>query len=341
MVPVLHFALGAAAVMVPAWWIWRRVWRKPSAPTEAELARRTSSGAHSAGMRWRRLRDGSRVVFHEFGAPEGRVVVALHGLGVTGRMYAAHDGLFRARGVRCIAPTLVGGWSEPAPQSTLADLARTAVGLVDELGIEKFDVIGSSFGTLPGLALCALVPARVTRAGLFGPMLPGPWLAANAKLLNGARPNDRLLWSMAARFPAGLYPMMALFGAAPRRAQVRSFIDDSLSDAERASLQPGHPFHDEVASLLEEGGQRGFWGMALGTEIAFGRPPGFTLEQVGQGGVPLHLEVGERDNAHLPAFAEYLHRHVRHSTVHRVPGVGRFNAMGPLLEAGLARYLSL
>lgn len=72
----------------------------------------------------------------------------------------------------------------------------------------------------------------------------------------------------------------------------------------------------------------------------WGQEPGFTLEQVDKGGVPLFLETGAQDNAHLSAMAEFLHRRVRRSTVNFVAGQGRFGGMGPLLEAGLERFLA-
>jgi len=105
-------------------------------------------------------------------------------------------------------------------------------------------------------------------------------------------------------------------------------------------MQPAHAFHSQFATLLEECGQRGYWFMGLGIEIGWGREPGFTLEQVDAGGVPLFLSTGDRDNAHLPAVAEYLRCHVRSSTLETVRGQGRFGGMGSLLEAGLGRFLA-
>jgi pimeloyl-ACP methyl ester carboxylesterase len=51
------------------------------------------------------------------------------------------------------------------------------VRLADHLRIEKFSLIATSYGTLMALGVVALAPHRVERAGLFGPMLPGGWLA--------------------------------------------------------------------------------------------------------------------------------------------------------------------
>lgn len=324
---------------LPTWWASRRIWRRPPPLTEAELVQRTAPGARSAGAKIARLQDGTLLTYFEFGDPEGVPLIALHGLGASGLVYSAHDEFFRAHGMRCIAPNLVGGLADPPPESRLADLAATVVRLADHLRIEKFELIAISYGTLMALGVVALAPKRVERAGLFGSMLPGSWLAEHPELAKGARQNDASLWSTARRSPALLYPMTALFGLSPTAAKIQSFVDERLSAEERAMLQPGHPFYARFATLLEECGQRGYWYMALGAEIGWGREPGFTLEQVDAGGVPLFLETGGQDNAHLPAFAEYLHRHVRHSTLNIVAGLGRFAGMGSLLEAGLTRFL--
>ncbi|WP_158501647.1 alpha/beta fold hydrolase [Vitiosangium sp. GDMCC 1.1324] len=280
------------------------------------------------------------MTYWEFGDPGGVPLIALHGMGASGLMFSAHDGFFRARGLRCIAPNLIGGLADPPPSSRLVDLAATVIRLADHLRIEKFQLIAISYGTLVALGVMALAPNRVERAGLFGPLLPGSWMAGHPEVAKGARPNDAALWSTARRFPALLYPMTALFGLYPTATKIRSFVDAHLSAEERAMLQPGHPFHTYFATLLEECGQRGYWYMALGSELAWGREPGFSLEQVDEGGVPLFLETGDHDNVHLPAMAEYLHHHVRHSSVNLVAGQGRFGGMGLMLEAGINRFLA-
>ncbi|HTE21079.1 MAG TPA: alpha/beta hydrolase, partial [Armatimonadota bacterium] len=318
----------------------RRIWKRPPPLTEAELVQRTGPGGTSPGARIARLQDGALLTYWECGDPNGMTLIALHGLGVSGRTFSAHDAFFRARGLRCIAPNLIGGLADPPPSSRLVDLAATVVRLADHLRLEKFLLISSSYGTLMALGVVALAPNRVERAGLFGPMLPGSWISAHPELVKGARPNDAALWSAAQRFPALLYPMTALFGLYPIEMKLRSFVDAHLPAQERAMLQPGQPFHDGFAMLLEECGQRGYWYMALGAELGWGREPGFTLEQVDAGGVPLFLETGDQDNVHLPALAQHLHRRVRNSSVNIVASQGRFGGMGPMLEAGIDRFLA-
>ena len=233
---------AAAAVGVPTWWASRRIWRRPPPLTEAELVQRTAPGARSAGAKIARLQDGSLLTYWELGDPNGVPLIALHGMGASGLMFSAHDEFFRARGVRCIAPNLVGGLADPPPESRLADLAATVLRLADHLRIEKFQLIAISYGTLMALGVATQAPNRVERAGLFGPMPPGSWLAEHPELAKGARQNDAALWSTARRSPALLYPMTALFGLSPTAAKIEaSWTRGSRKRSGRCS-SPDIPF---------------------------------------------------------------------------------------------------
>jgi pimeloyl-ACP methyl ester carboxylesterase len=261
-------------------------------------------------------------------------------MGISGLMYSAHESFFRERGLRCIAPNLVGGLADPDPSSRLVDFAASLLALADHLGLDRFSLMGVSYGTLPGLALTATAPRRLERTGLFGPLLPGSWMDGRPELLKGVRRNDAALWAIARKRPWLLYPITALFGLSPTAAKIRSFMDAQLSPEERALFQPGHPFHAFFGRLFEECGQRGYGSMALGVEVGWGREPGFTIEEVAASGVPLFLSTGTQDNVHPPAMAEYLHERVPGSRLELVPGRGRFGCVGPFLEQSLVRFLA-
>jgi pimeloyl-ACP methyl ester carboxylesterase len=317
------------------------IWKPAARLTEEELARRTAPGTKSEGARIARLPGGERLTYWEFGDPAGAPIVALHGMGVSGLMYSGHNHFFRERGLRCIAPNIIGGLADPAPSSRMVDFAANIPALADHLGIDRFKLVAVSYGTLVALALTATAPRRVEHVGLFGALLPGRWMAGRPELTKGARRNEAVLWSTASKRPWLLYPMTALFGLYPTAVKLRSFVDSQLSPEERAMLRPGQPFHASAARLFEECGQRGYGFMALGAEVGWGRDPGFTIEDVAASGVPLFLSTGTQDNAHLPAMAQYLREHVSGSILELVPGLGRFGCMGPFLEEGMARFLAL
>jgi pimeloyl-ACP methyl ester carboxylesterase len=113
------------------------------------------------------------------GVPEQATVIAWHGLARTGRdmdPLAAH---LSARGHRVICPDTIGRglsqWS-PAPETEycLAFYARIATDLVNQLGLQSFDWVGTSMGGAIGM-VCAAGPlkGRITRLVLNdnGPQL--------------------------------------------------------------------------------------------------------------------------------------------------------------------------
>jgi pimeloyl-ACP methyl ester carboxylesterase len=64
---------------------------------------------------------------------------------------------------RVIAPDLRGlGWSD-APRGGYRkdELARDVLGVLDELGVERFDLIGHDWGAFAGFHLCLMAPERV------------------------------------------------------------------------------------------------------------------------------------------------------------------------------------
>lgn len=100
--------------------------------------------------------------------------ILLHGLGVSGAVWAGFALRFLARPV--IAPDLRGhGASQPAPlphQYTPSDYASDVLSLLDRKGSAKqVTVIGHSLGSLIALAMAMAEPERISRLVLLDPPL--------------------------------------------------------------------------------------------------------------------------------------------------------------------------
>ncbi|NDF96540.1 MAG: alpha/beta fold hydrolase, partial [Proteobacteria bacterium] len=100
--------------------------------------------------------------------------ILLHGLGVSGAVWAGFARRFLARPV--IAPDLRGhGASDPAPlphQYTPTDYAADVLALLDASGMgEPGTVIGHSLGSLIALAMAKAEPSRIKRLILIDPPL--------------------------------------------------------------------------------------------------------------------------------------------------------------------------
>jgi len=110
--------------------------------------------------------DGFRIRFMEAG--EGPVLIHLHGAGGL-HLTPVHALLARDRRVIVFEMPGFGDSAENTRSAGMADLASTMALAVRELGIEAFDLLGSSFGGKVALWLTALHGERVRALVLEGP----------------------------------------------------------------------------------------------------------------------------------------------------------------------------
>src|SRR5215472_13396492 len=110
--------------------------------------------------------DGFRVRYLEAG--EGVPLLCLHGGGGL-RLYRGHELL--AAGRRVILVEVPGFGESPANDrsESMEDLARTIGEVASALGLERFDLLGNSFGGRLALWLATLAPERVRSLVLVAP----------------------------------------------------------------------------------------------------------------------------------------------------------------------------
>src|SRR3954453_7235571 len=125
--------------------------------------------------RFASLHDGRRLASLAAGPRDGMLVLSLHG--AIGSPQCADPDLEAAThdlGIRYVMVSRPGfGASDPAPGRTLAGFARDAAALADELGHERFAVVGVSAGGPYALACAHELPERVAAAAVVGGMAPG------------------------------------------------------------------------------------------------------------------------------------------------------------------------
>jgi pimeloyl-ACP methyl ester carboxylesterase len=250
-------------------------------------------------------RNRTSISYFEFGAPDGRPLLCLHGLSVTGYYFEQYHDYFVETGIRAIAPCLLGGIYIPDSARTIDDLTGEVIELLDILGIHKFDVMGFSWGTLPELALLARVPDRVGRAGFLGTMVPLKFLAP---LQIGQLKSDiRLSLKMVKHTPFVYRCLMWLFCRLPVSALINQFKDENLSIAEVNALAPGSSFNRHFSRCLSECLGTGSQFFTHGWRM-FLDEPGYALSDLSflASRVEVRLYVAERDNVHLPLFAQMI-----------------------------------
>jgi pimeloyl-ACP methyl ester carboxylesterase len=122
----------------------------------------------AAGPTPTRLRMGSGEI-SLFRQGSGRPVLFLHAAGGAGHWEPFHERM--AQSVDLIAPDHPGfGRSDELPEvATMADLVQHYLRLLDELGIDRFDLVGASFGGWTAAELASTIPDRVEHLVLMAP----------------------------------------------------------------------------------------------------------------------------------------------------------------------------
>ena len=238
--------------------------------------------------RFASLRDGRRLAYLATGPRDGLLVLYLHG--AIGSPQCAGPDLEAATrdlGIRYVMVSRPGfGASDPAPGRTLRGFARDAAALADELGRERFAVVGVSAGGPYALACAHELPERVAATAVVSCMGPGCGTPAGLPLparlgLRGlgarprtcARAGDALL-GIARRHPRAVARVIRA-GAAPAD---RRLLADSEA-GERAAVRFLAAASGGVGGMIED-------------HLVCTRPWGFAPEDV-RG--PIQLWHGAQD----------------------------------------------
>jgi pimeloyl-ACP methyl ester carboxylesterase len=191
-------------------------------------------------------------------------------------------------GVRLLAVDRCG---ERVRGRTLRSWAADVLGLADELGLDRFSVVGWSAGGPHALAVAAAAPARVQHVALVASM-PSPEGV-------GALPRDvRMVMRLARRSPRLAARGLERWGR-------------------EATPPTGDPVHDAAYARgrLEAFRDGGLW---LAHELAYlGRPWGF---EPGEVQTPVTIWYGDRDRVTPVSIAHDFARRLPHATLRIVDG---------------------
>src|SRR4051812_38690208 len=114
-----------------------------------------------------RLSDGRLLGYAEFGDPAGKPVIFCHGFGDSRITRNPDDTLTAALGVRLITMDGRGiGLSDFKPACSMLEVVDDVASLADQLGLDRFAVLGWSGGGPHALACAYKFPDRVTAAGI-------------------------------------------------------------------------------------------------------------------------------------------------------------------------------
>ncbi|AGL17821.1 alpha/beta fold hydrolase [Actinoplanes sp. N902-109] len=120
----------------------------------------------------------------------GSPVLLLHSTVCDRRMWDPQIAALVAAGHRVVRCDLHGYGDSPVPATSWSD-AEDVLGLLDELGVDRFALVGASGGGRVGLAIAARVPQRVTKLVLLATALHGH--VPGAQLSSYGAQEDELL----------------------------------------------------------------------------------------------------------------------------------------------------
>jgi 3-oxoadipate enol-lactonase len=106
--------------------------------------------------------DGTSIAASTWGRRDGTPILAIQGLGMDARGWALQRGPF-GRQHRCLAPDNRGTGNSDAPEGPydLLRMARDAVEVLDDAGIERAHIVGASMGGVIAQIIGVLYPDRV------------------------------------------------------------------------------------------------------------------------------------------------------------------------------------
>ncbi|MBV8565944.1 MAG: alpha/beta hydrolase [Methylobacteriaceae bacterium] len=106
------------------------------------------------------------------GAPLGRTVVLLHGRNFPSSYWEPTIKALAAAGYRVVVPDQIGFGksSKPGFAYSFDAMARTTIGLLDNLGVDRFDLVGHSLGGMLAVRIARGYGARIDHLVLHSPI---------------------------------------------------------------------------------------------------------------------------------------------------------------------------
>ena len=267
-----------------------------------------------------RARDGRSLAFIERGAADGMPVLVCHG--TPGSRLTRHPDptLYERHGVRMVAYDRPGyGRSDPHAGRSISDAAEDIAAIADELGFERFVVVGGSGGAPHALACGALLGDRVVRVGAL--VTPAPSDSPDFDFFTDLAEINVKEFGAAVEgreaIEAHLQPYVDELRRDPQA--VIEEISSELPERDRAILARDDVRHVLIDSFVEavRQGTRGW----ADDDLAFAKPWGFDLEDVE---VETRLWQGELDVLAPRSHGEYVASRLPNARFERLEGGGHF-----------------
>jgi pimeloyl-ACP methyl ester carboxylesterase len=270
-----------------------------------------------------RAADGRQLAVRISGNPDGHPVVFLHGTPGSRVGPFPRGRVLYELGVRLISFDRPGyGGSDRMVSRMVADVAADVLAIANHLEVERFAVLGRSGGGPHALACAAMLPDRVTRAGVLVSI--APQAAEGLDWFAGMAESNVHEYTTAATAPESLIRELAQT-AARIKADPTSHV---------STLGPELPESDRrvvadtgIRALLAKNFAEALRHSAAGwidDALAFCSPWGFNLSDIR---VPVLLWHGEDDVFSPAAHARWMAEQIPSAELWVRPGTAHFGAL--------------
>lgn len=271
-----------------------------------------------------RVGGGRRLGFAEFGPPQGRAVIWLHGtpgarrqIPTAARQYAEREG------VRIIGVDRPGiGSSTPHLYDQVLDFAADLERVADTLGLGDLVVIGLSGGGPYALGAGVAMPGRVCAVGVLGGVAPtvGPDAIGGGLVALGTMVAP---FVNVARIPLGIGLTAAVRLAKPLAPRFLDLYARFTTDGDRRLLNRPEFKAMFLDDLLN--GSRKQLSAPLADVLLFARDWGFAAADVS---VPVHWWHGDDDQIVPLAHGEHMAALLPDATLHLLHGESHLAGLG-------------
>ena len=282
-----------------------------------------------------RLPDGRRLGYAEYGDPQGKPILEIHGNPSSRLGAELFDEAAKKMGIRVIGIDRPGiGLSDYKPHRKLLDWPDDVIELADALGFDRFPIVGGSGGAPSTLACAYKIPERLSAVGvLFGPRPIGTPGATD-----GWSRSRRVQAFFERNGPFWLVRMaMSIIARTLRNNPEKAFsmMFEELPPPDKAALDDPK-VQQQFVNTVREAFRAGPDGVAM-DKILIMKPWGFKLEDIS---IEVHLWYGEDDKLVPPVMGRYLANTIPNCQARFIPGEGHFSLLPNHVEEILNTLVS-